>query len=510
MLISFGRAILTAILVLPVLFQMQFVGAAFANDELLINCSLAETQEESNLNCDVRLVDLAPLESFNILANGERLANLSFMSFSDSGQSSAWLFLIDRSNPRRSVTVDRKVDLVQRYLRLADPERLVGVATFANDLTLVVAPGDTSAGRVDRVGQIEADGLATEFFATSLEAIRILSEVDADRRALVVMSDGKAEDTAFTRDDVAQAAREQGITIFGLGYAENAAETPSLQEIRRLADDTNGAFEAVIGQADFSEEFLNNLPRYLENGGTVSAPLADLSGEITFTVIANLSNGQSLQTQQTLFIEPDIVREPEPLSLIASIYSALDGVFPNASQWANTSQTMAWLLLLVLLGAVVGIAAFVLMTRKEQEPSLPPEEFEPTTQVIPTNPDDIPGQDEEAVDAGTRILETTTLEPTPYFGEFVLVGDQTQSFRLEQAAITIGRHSDNDFRLNNDSVHRHHAHVAILADDVVMITDLDTANGVVVNGERISKIELKDGDLIELGEVRFRYQFQQQ
>lgn len=35
--------------------------------------------------------------------------------------------------------------------------------------------------------------------------------------------------------------------------------------------------------------------------------------------------------------------------------------------------------------------------------------------------------------------------------------------------------------------------------------DLDTVNGVVVNGKKVKSCKLTDGDVIELGEVRMRF-----
>ena len=40
---------------------------------------------------------------------------------------------------------------------------------------------------------------------------------------------------------------------------------------------------------------------------------------------------------------------------------------------------------------------------------------------------------------------------------------------------------------------------------VFTIMDLNTENGVIVNGEKVTRAELLDHDLIELGEVRLRF-----
>ncbi|HEY0713506.1 MAG TPA: DUF4388 domain-containing protein [Polyangia bacterium] len=64
--------------------------------------------------------------------------------------------------------------------------------------------------------------------------------------------------------------------------------------------------------------------------------------------------------------------------------------------------------------------------------------------------------------------------------------------------IVIGRSSDLDMVLVEDMVSRKHA--KIITDDTgVSIQDLGSTNGTFVNGEKIRKVELKDGDRILIG-----------
>jgi pSer/pThr/pTyr-binding forkhead associated (FHA) protein len=37
------------------------------------------------------------------------------------------------------------------------------------------------------------------------------------------------------------------------------------------------------------------------------------------------------------------------------------------------------------------------------------------------------------------------------------------------------------------------------------IVDLNSTNGVLINGEKVTQQELQDGDLIEIGEVRLNF-----
>ena len=86
----------------------------------------------------------------------------------------------------------------------------------------------------------------------------------------------------------------------------------------------------------------------------------------------------------------------------------------------------------------------------------------------------------------------------------VLDGDGTE-LPMQATALRIGRGKDNDLTLKNDSVSRHHAEIHRTREGAFTITELNAGNGVLVNGEQVSKATLKNEDIIELGEVRIRF-----
>ena len=76
-----------------------------------------------------------------------------------------------------------------------------------------------------------------------------------------------------------------------------------------------------------------------------------------------------------------------------------------------------------------------------------------------------------------------------------------QEFPLDKAAVVIGRTDDNDVVLNHRSISRHHAKI-VREGEHFHIVDMQSANGVRVNGEEYGKVELRKGDQIDLGHVR--------
>jgi len=69
---------------------------------------------------------------------------------------------------------------------------------------------------------------------------------------------------------------------------------------------------------------------------------------------------------------------------------------------------------------------------------------------------------------------------------------------------TIGRTPDNDVQIDAPNVSRHHA-VLLVSADHCRIEDLNSTNGVMVNGARVIRQELQDGDTLTIGKAEFRF-----
>ncbi|HRD65466.1 MAG TPA: FHA domain-containing protein [Candidatus Competibacter sp.] len=77
--------------------------------------------------------------------------------------------------------------------------------------------------------------------------------------------------------------------------------------------------------------------------------------------------------------------------------------------------------------------------------------------------------------------------------------------RLCSPLCRLGRAPDNDIRFDNDSVSGHHAEIYHLPDGTFQICDLDSTNGTWVNRQQVRTKILKNGDILELGEVRLHF-----
>lgn len=98
--------------------------------------------------------------------------------------------------------------------------------------------------------------------------------------------------------------------------------------------------------------------------------------------------------------------------------------------------------------------------------------------------------------AGPAVRPRLVCVSTQFAGtEFAVANDES----------VIGRTEDNDISVDHRSVSRHHAKIVASGNSSFRIIDMKSANGTLVNGEEYAQIELKRGDLIELGHVKFRF-----
>ncbi len=87
----------------------------------------------------------------------------------------------------------------------------------------------------------------------------------------------------------------------------------------------------------------------------------------------------------------------------------------------------------------------------------------------------------------------------------IVEGENVAYYPLDAPVIRLGRKKDNDIRIHGPEVSRYHAEIT-MQDNTATIKDNNSANGTLINGERIDEKELIDGDIITIGSQQFRYQ----
>jgi pSer/pThr/pTyr-binding forkhead associated (FHA) protein len=132
---------------------------------------------------------------------------------------------------------------------------------------------------------------------------------------------------------------------------------------------------------------------------------------------------------------------------------------------------------------------------QREAPEAPLEDVEPgATRIYKATPSET-----EAVSA-----EELGLEPEPETEPATLTVNGNQH-RLEKPVVVIGRSKDTDIRVADPHISRRHAEIR-QEGSTFWIVDLDSTNGVAVNGRALKRAKLDDEDRITLGstELVFR------
>ncbi len=130
-------------------------------------------------------------------------------------------------------------------------------------------------------------------------------------------------------------------------------------------------------------------------------------------------------------------------------------------------------------------------------------DYQLALQVDGTDAQTLPEQMSPAVaDADTAMLAApgpparlVMITPPAPGAEFALTGERTR----------LGRAEDLDIWVNHRSISREHAEIQKEPDGGLRLIDLGSANGIRVNGKDVQNALLAAGDVVELGQVRFRF-----
>ncbi|MHA1538557.1 MAG: FHA domain-containing protein [Alphaproteobacteria bacterium] len=374
------------------------------------------------------------------------------------GQVSAIFFLIDTSDPRRRRDVAAAVGHIKTMLAKAKPHHRFALATFDQELKVLVPLGADADAIAAALGKIKAVGLRTFFFEAGIEAARRLGNFKADRRALYIFSDGKIEDvkTAYDTSSLVTAAEKAGVRIYGFGYTRLAVEPREFQNLRGPAKRSGGFFVKTDRAFRLPKAFL-------------AAPFAAPDGggravfDLTAARRARFSGGHKLRVSYTIdggravtFIVP-ITLPKLPIS----------GQVRRLFDKKNRPWTIAAILALL---AVLAIAIWLVREMQKRR---------------------------RTVGASTVRL--------PAIAYLDFIGKNAGRSEMCHPALRIGRNEGNDVTLADNSISSFHAEIHRKRDGSFIITDLDSKNGVFLNDEVVEMAELKDGDEVELGDVRFRF-----
>lgn len=431
-------------------------------------------QDATSLACDFRRFAATSTEQVTARLAGRELPAPRITPYAAQPGSSAVMFLVDASRAELTVSARQHVT---GLLDASPADQHYGLASFDREMEMLapIAPG---AERVRNAlaGLTPADG-AAQLYRSALEAVRLLGHYPAQRRALVLMSDGAANDSAYFHDDVVDAARQYEVAIFAVGYLETPDRSAPLERLRRLAEETGGLYVTVEPGAELADDFAARVFAQLASGGRLQV---DLSAVLRDT--AGLGPEAILELRWRGAVGSASAHVPLRLDAFAGGNAPAVQAAPAAQTGrATAAQGQGWLgrnLLWVSIGAALLIAATVLtwLVRRRSGAAQPESNW----------------------------AETVELGARPF--AYLEIQDELRARHpISGETFRIGRHADNELMVADPSISRFHAEIRHDMSNRYVIRDLDSLNGVYVNGRKARSAVLGNGDLVELGDVTLKF-----
>lgn len=472
------------ILLLSILFMAahSVYGSPVISDNLTVSCLPSESSK--TFNCDYQLKAAEPVLAITASADNKTLTvnNIEYYPWKDA--ITAILLVIDTSDPARQNVIDQNKKDIARMLSSSRGHHSIGLASFNKSLQLEVPIGTSNEQITTAAERLRAVGQTTELYRSVLTAIDLLGKVNADRKSVYLLSDGLAEDTAYFHDDVIKAAKQTGVVITGLGYPRSVALSVALQTLRRLSDETGGQFIEADHNFKLSGAFLNNPFDSIDNGGRFNIDLSQLfNGQSKENFIIKLyfetDTGNYHAEIPVSFpitgtLKPAEPSQPAQAGITPARSPAQQPIVITRELPANKINLWLWYgipaALIILL--IITIVAFSLIMNNQ-------------------------GKKKQAVSKSFK-------EFKPY--AYLVFQDETKKrYPITNTIWRIGRGTDNEMTLRDSSVSRRHAEIDRDKGDIFTIIDLSSLNGVYVNNKKIDKHILREGDIIEIGDINLRF-----
>jgi hypothetical protein len=489
-----------------------------------------------------RLVDAVEVTSVETTAAGktESIPSTWEAWVGDKAPACAWLIVVDTSNPKRAKTVSACVEDVRSFLVSLPKQDSLSVCSLALNLVEAVPFGSAPEDVSKALTAIKADGDASKttlIFTNLREGLSRLAERKEARKALLLLTDGKDETPGgaaakeIEKNKLIEAANKAGIAIHTFGYAETLPDQAEFASLKEISSQTDGIHRgASVTSKELPAGIHKLLQGAMHGAGVAHIDLKNLKEPSALTLTVKTADGKTATLQvpneKVVAAAPAVVTPPAPGATAEEIAkkaeedkkkaadaaaekekadkAAADAAVAKkkaeATKKAEEEKKRLWIGLGA--GGVLALllAAFLMMRASRKRAEEEARIAEEARQAEEARAD----QETRRAEAARRSEETKKTEAPPLAWLEMCDAQQTRH-PIRIPNLKIGRGQHNDFVLRNDSISGNHCVLDRNREGEWSITDLNSGNGVVVNGTLVKQAALRQGDTIELGELKMRF-----
>jgi Mg-chelatase subunit ChlD len=365
-------------------------------------------------------------------------------------------FAIDTSGSLRPADLSRAGELAAGVLAELPRGTEAALFTFDDQARLVVRRTSRPEEVSSALAGLKRQGRHTALNDVLYDATRYLRDAGPGRRALLLITDGRDEESAVELGDGLAVAQQAAIPVFtiGVGRVEE-------RMMRRVAKLTGGQYT----------------PLRSARAGMIAARIAGLD-ETPGPPTAAAPRGQRAA--------PDAAAGRDAGSSAAKAASPPEA---EATPPANGRRPLVWIATAVAL-LLAGVAWARRRRPVEEIPDRAPVKDDGPAPTILERMSSTEEYLEKTVTLRERPVLTITRGPG--VGQVFELGDQS--------AVSIGRAKANQVVVNDVSVSSEHCRIRP-EDGQFVLHDLKSTNGTFVNERRVTRHVLAEGDVVKIGET---------
>lgn len=383
--------------------------------------------------------------SFSVFEDDRAVTGLAARQSHPEGEPLAIAALIDISGSMDDASLAAAKDGTKSLLGVLTPEDKREVLAFESSVHSVL--GFTDPPDLSPIDRLDQQG-NTVLYDVIGRAIDDLSGQAASNRAVVLLTDGKDDGSTLTREQVLAKVQAAKIPIFAI-----ALKVKDRVALDQIAAASGGTVLTASGPDDLANLY-GRIAAGLLTEYRLSYKSAAKPGTHKVTVVAKKDAIDAVADRAFVIADP------------------LGAAPPPAPK-----ETSPILIIVLVLGALIAIAAVTLVLRR------PPK----TPGVV--------------VVAGVAPGGFAPPQVRSTAGARVMLVSATASFPLVGSGLVVGRDPRAHIVIDDPSVSRTHARLDVDGDGV-WVEDLGSVNGTVVNGQRVTRCHLGPGDVLELGDQR--------
>lgn len=434
--------------------------------------------------------EVTSLDSSMVTVHEDTVQNFSVQmeTIGERDERVAILIAVDASRSMAGEPIDSIKAAIKQVLDEINMDDQVAIISFHDDVEIISEFSSDKDSLRAKTDMIKATGEGTELYYGIHEGLELLNEDDglSANKVLIVLSDGKDEGTAYSDDEAIDKAREFNIPIYTIGY-HTKSEKKYLRVLERISEKTGGRY--------------NDAPTTKELSRIYSQVLAQIRQQNKLCFVAQLFGADSLEHTITVSV-----------TTVAGASGNASVTFRSPARVATTME-FNWIIIIVVVLVLIAVSVGINNANKkkaieerellEDEKSQLERELEEEKrarqQAESVTEEPAPAVEQEPDPRHTIISSGGTGEGYQLQFHFES-GPLAGQTKMVSTGMSIGRAGDNDLAIPESTVSGNHCRIDYKGDQYV-ITDLNSTNGTIVNGNKVSACAIKQGDRIKLGKV---------